>query len=77
MIATEYFKKKVLAKRPYLKNEWIDYVVKNAVKKEHQKEKNRIKHWAYIKECEKYIKVITLNDGVTIHNAYPDKNFEL
>ena len=77
MLATQYFYNKVLIKRPYLKNEKIEYVLENPVKVEHQIEENRIRYSGYIKEIDKYLRVITLIDGITVHNAFPDRNFKL
>jgi hypothetical protein len=36
----------------------------------------RIRHWLYISELGKYLLVVTLDDGETIHNAFPDRNFK-
>jgi hypothetical protein len=72
---TDYFKNKVLIKRPFLKIEWIEYVLKNPVRKEIQEAENRIRFWAYIEEIEKYLRVVTLEDGLTVHNAFPDRDF--
>ena len=72
---TEYFEKEVLRKRPYLKKEWCIYVVENAVRSEPQ-EHNRHRFWAVIPELgDRYLRVITLEDKVTIHNAFPDRDF--
>jgi hypothetical protein len=73
---TEYFEKEVLRKRPYIKKEWCEYVLENFVKSEPQ-EYNRYRFWASIKEFEgRYLRVITLEDKKTIHNAFPDRNFK-
>lgn len=74
MKTTRYFKEKVLVKRPYIKPEWIDEILKNPVKREIQAE-NRIRYWGYVQELQKYLRVITLSDGETVHNAFPDRNF--
>ncbi len=74
---TEYFSKKVLEKRSYLKIEWIEQVVNNPIRIEIQTENNRIRFWAYIDEIEKYLRVVTLSDGKTVHNAFPDRSFKL
>jgi hypothetical protein len=73
---TEYFEKEVLRKRPYLKKAWCIYVIQNAVRSEPQ-EHNRYRFWAAIPELEGcYLRVITLEDKVTIHNAFPDRGFK-
>ena len=72
---TKYFESKVLIKRPYLKKEWCVQVVKNPVRVEKQ-EGNRYRHWAPIEEFGgRFLRVITLEDKVTIHNAFPDRRF--
>jgi len=73
---TEYFETKVLRRRPYLQREWCIYVVENAVRSEPQ-QTNRYRFWAAIPELEgRYLRVITLEDRVTIHNAFPDRRFQ-
>jgi len=73
---TEYFQTEVLRKRPYLKKEWCIYVLQNAVRSEPQ-EKNRYRFWAPIADLDgRYLRVITLEDKVTIHNAFLDRGFK-
>jgi len=73
---TRYFENEVLRKRPYLKKEWCIRVVENPVQVERQ-EDNRYRFWAQIPELEgRYLRVITLEDKRTIHNAFPDRRFE-
>ncbi|HTG59204.1 MAG TPA: hypothetical protein VMG63_07325 [Terriglobia bacterium] len=73
---TEYFEKEVLRKRPYLKKEWCIRVLKNPIRSERQ-ENSRQRFWAEISELEgRYLRVVTLDDGVTIHNAFPDRRFK-
>jgi len=43
--------------------------------KEHQPD-GRIRYWAYVEELGKYLKVVTLEDGETVHNAFPDRNYK-
>ena len=73
---TEYFEKEVLRKRPYLKKEWCVRVIENPVRAEPQ-ENNRYRFWAAIEEFHgRYLRVITLEDKVTIHNAFFDRRFQ-
>ena len=73
---TDYFEQQVLQKRPYLKKEWCVYVIENAVRVEPQ-EHNRFQFWAAISEIGgRYLRVITLEDKITIHNAFPDRGFK-
>jgi len=72
---TRYFESIVLRKRPYLKREWCIYVLQNAIRHEPQ-EHNRHRFWAAIEELDgRYLRVITLEDMVTVHNAFPDRRF--
>ena len=74
---TDYFEQQVLRKRPYLKKEWCIYTIENAVHSEPQ-EHNRFRFWAAIPEIDgRYLRVITLEDKITIHNAFPDRGFKL
>jgi len=74
---TEYFEKEVLGKRPYLKKEWCIQVIENPLKVERQ-EHNRFRFWGVIAEIEgRVLRVITLEDKKTIHNAFPDRGFRL
>jgi len=74
---TEYFEKEVLRKRPYLRKEWCIQVIENPIKVERQ-EHNRFRFWGEITELEGHIlRVVTLDDKKTIHNAFPDRRFKL
>ena len=73
---TEYFDKEVLRKRPYIKKEWCIRVIQNPIKSEKQ-ENNRYRFWGLIEELEnRVLRVITLEDKITIHNAFPDRSFK-
>jgi hypothetical protein len=73
---TEYFEHEVLRKRPYIKKEWCIRVIANPLKTEPQ-EHNRYRFWAAIEELEgRILRVVTLEDKTTIHNAFPDRRFK-
>ncbi len=76
MKTTRYFEEQVLRKRPYIKREWCTYALANFVKREIQPD-GRIRYWAYIAELDKYLRVVALEDGETIHNAFPDRRFRM
>ena len=61
--------------RKHIKLEWIEQVVNDPVKT-HIQSDGRIKKWAYIDEAQKYLRVILLEDGLTIHNAFFDAGFK-
>lgn len=75
MKAIRYFREQILAKRPYLKEERIKGVLENPIKKETQPD-DRIRYWGFVVELGKYLRVVTLGDGETVHNAFPDRNFK-
>ncbi len=72
---SKYFTDKVLIKRPYIKLEWLFEIKINYLRKEIQDD-GRIRYWIYIKEFNKYLRVVLLEDGETIHNAFFDRNFK-
>ena len=73
---TEYFEKEVLRKRPYIKKEWCIRVLDRPLRSEYQ-ENNRYRFWGEISELEgRYLSVVTLEDRVTVHNAFPDRRFK-
>jgi len=61
--------------RSYIKEEWIQNAIDNPIRTELQKD-DRIRKWIYVKEADKYLRVILLSDGVTVHNAFFDRNFQ-
>ena len=75
MKTTNYFTVSVMMRRPYLKVEWIEYVLSNPIRTEVQ-DNGRIRHWALIAEVGKYLRVVTEPDGETIHNAFFDRRFK-
>jgi len=73
---TEYFENEVLRKRPYLRKEWCIQVIENPIKVERQ-EHNRFRFWGEIKKLgDHMLRVVTLDDKKTIHNAFPDRRFK-
>jgi hypothetical protein len=75
METTDYFRNDVLVKRPYIKAEWLEQALANPVRREVQAEDGRIRHWVWIDELSRYLRVVTLEDGTTVHNAFPDRRF--
>jgi len=73
---TQYFENEVLRKRPYILKEYCIRVIKNPLKVEHQ-EQNRYRFYGKIDELNgKILRVVTLEDKTTIHNAFPDRRFK-
>jgi hypothetical protein len=75
MKQTEYFKRRVLQERPYIRLEWCEQAVREPEAREVQ-EDGRIRHWRYVGELGKHLRVITLADGETLHNAFPDRTYK-
>ena len=75
MKTTRYFREQVLRKRPYLKEEWCEKALKEYSEKQIQ-EGGRVRYWVYIEEIGKYLRVVTLEDGETVHNAFPDRGYK-
>ncbi|NLF42526.1 MAG: hypothetical protein GX587_07515 [Bacteroidales bacterium] len=72
---TPYFENEVLRKRPYLQKDWCIRVIEKPIRVERQ-ENNRYRFWGEITELDgKFLRVITLDDKTTIHNAFPDRRF--
>lgn len=74
MKTTAYFEQKLL-ERPEIRREWCKKVLAIPLKTSLQPN-GRVSHWAVIPEYgNRVLRVITLEDGETLHNAYFDRNF--
>ena len=75
---TRYFVEQVLRKRPYLRLEWCAEVVGNPLRREVQPE-GRIRFWGPVVDPRdgqrRILRVVTLDDGETVHNAFFDRRF--
>jgi hypothetical protein len=75
---TRYFEEQVLRKRPYIERDWCRKVLAAPIRREVQSD-DRIRHWGRISvEGEarpRFLRVVTLADGETVHNAFFDRNF--
>lgn len=75
---TRYFDEQVLRKRPYLTVEMCESVVADPLRREEQDD-GRIRHWGRValsgEEEARILRVVTLEDGETIHNAFLDRGF--
>ena len=76
MQTTDYFRNDVMVKRPYIKPEWLELALAKPVRREIQTDDGRIRHWVWIHELSRYLRVVTLEDGATVHNAFPDRRFK-
>ncbi len=73
---TRYFE--AMRQRPdraIIRLEWIERVVAHPVREQIQQD-GRIRRWAPIPEMDgRYLRVIFLPDGETVHNAFFDRSF--
>jgi hypothetical protein len=74
MRTPRYFEEQVLRKRPYIRREWCERALRHPVHREVQPD-GRIRYWVFVPELQKYLRVVTLEDGETVHNAFPDRDF--
>jgi hypothetical protein len=76
MKTTLYFDyKRKRQDRAQIKDEWIEFVIENPEKTVVQSD-GRIRRWAKITEVNKYLRVIVLEDGTTVHNAFFDRSYK-
>ena len=76
MKTTLYFDyKRKRQDRAQIKDEWIEFVIENPEKTVVQSD-GRIRRWAKITEVNKYLRVIVLEDGTTVHNAFFDLSYK-
>ena len=75
MKTTNYFERRVRIERPYIKFEWCVLAFQEPDEKVLQ-EDGRIRYYKYLPEVEKFIRVIVLEDGETLHNAFYDRKFK-
>ncbi len=55
-------------------DEWITRAIESPDKTEVQSD-GRIRKWAWVPEESKFLRVILLEDGETVHNAFFDRSF--
>jgi len=76
MKATRYFE--ALRSRPdraIIRDEWIEWAVRAPIKKTVQAD-GRIRRWVQVAEMgNRYLRVVLLSDGETVHNAFFDRRF--
>ncbi len=76
MKTTQYFQ--AMRDRPdraIIRDDWVQYVIDNPVKEVKQQD-GRIRRWAAIADGDdRYLRVILLSDGETVHNAFFDRSF--
>jgi hypothetical protein len=75
---TRYFEEQVLRKRPYIQSDWCSAVIAAPIRREIQAN-GRIRFWGRViapgETRPRYLRVVTLEDGETVLNAFFDRNF--
>jgi len=61
--------------RKIIKLEWIQQVYEFPEQEQIQND-GRKRKWGYIEDLDKYLRIIVLEDGETIHNAFFDRDFK-
>jgi hypothetical protein len=78
MTVTRYFLEQVVRKRPYLSEALCRAVLANPLRTEVQPD-GRLRLWGSVtlpgEENQRILRVVTLEDGLTIHNAFIDRNY--
>ncbi len=76
MKKTKYFDfRRQQPDRKDIKVEWIQRVLDSPLQTEIQTD-GRMKLWGRIEEVDKYLRVVVLEDGETVHNAFFDRSFK-
>lgn len=63
-----------MVRRPNLRDVWLELALTDPIRIEVQ-DNGRIRHWVFITEANKYLRVVTEPDGETVHNAFFDRRF--
>ena len=76
MKITAYFAAiRLRADRALIRDEWIERAIHFPMR-EHVQTDGRIRRWVQVAEMEnRYLRVILLPDGETVHNAFFDRRF--
>jgi hypothetical protein len=78
MKTTRYFEEQVLRKRPYIERTWCAEALAAPVRREVQAD-GRIRLWGKVmppgETRPRFLRVVTLEDGETVHNAFFDRGF--
>lgn len=79
MKTTRYFQEQVLRKRPYVQLAWIAPILAAPLRRIAQPD-GRIRFRGAVTDPRdgqaRFLRVVTLDDGETVHNAFFDRDFE-
>lgn len=75
MKTTGYFRyTRTRPDRAWIKDEWILAALASPVATEIQSD-GRVRRWTWVPEAGRFLRVITLADDETVHNAFFDRDF--
>lgn len=78
MKTTRYCEEQVLRKRPYIQRDWCERVLTEPLERIIQID-GRIRCWIAVRlpgeTQDRYLRVVLLPDGETVHNAFLDRDF--
>ena len=74
---TEYFAEvRQRPDRAMIRVEWIEAAIRSPIRQQIQRN-GRIRNWVQVPGSEeRYLRVVLLEDGVTVHNAFFDRRFK-
>ena len=79
MKTTRYFEEQVRRKRPYIDPAWCVAVIAAPIRRDVQPD-GRIRFWGEVtrvgEDAPRILRVVTLADGETVHNAFFDRGFK-
>lgn len=79
MKTTRYFEEQVRRKRPYIEPAWCAAVIAKPLRREVQPD-GRVRFWGEVERLGEdapcILRVVTLADGETVHNAFFDRGFK-
>ncbi len=77
MKSTKYFQfRRLLPDREVILDTWIQEIIKNPSRRLVQ-EDGRIRLWGKVPQAkDRYLRVILLEDGVTVNNAFFDRSYK-
>lgn len=72
---TQYFlHTRLRPDRAAIKDEWIAAAIERPIKTTLQSD-GRIRKWTWVAEENKFLRIVLLEDGATLHNAFFDRDF--
>ena len=75
MKTTEYFRyTRQRADRVRILDEWIIAAIERPIREVVQSD-GRIRRWTHVPSEDRYLRVVLLDDGETVHNAFFDRDY--